>query len=246
MNRRATAGELSASIAHEIKQPLGAIMANGNAALRWLGKATPDLGEARAALERIVDATRRASDVIDTIRSMFRKRDGQRFALDVNVAIGVLALLSRDFQRRRIFVETRLRAGLPEIVANGVQLQQVILNLLVNAAEAMDSTTDRDRVLRVTSDQQDHPSGILITVEDSGPGVESKNIERMFEPFYTTKPEGMGMRLAICRSIIEAHGGRLSAAAGRLGGLAMQISLPASATGAAQKVRARVADVVSA
>jgi C4-dicarboxylate-specific signal transduction histidine kinase len=198
-------------------------------------------------LERIVDATRRASDVIDTIRSMFRKRDGQRFALDVNVVIGrVLALLSRDLQRRRIFVETRLRAGLPEIVANRVQLQQVILNLLVNAAEAMDSTSDRDRVLRVTSDQQDHPSGIVITVEDSGPCVEPKNIKRMFEPFYTTKPEGMGMGLAICRSIIEAHEGRLSAAPGRLGGLAMQISLPASTTGAAQKVEARVADVVSA
>ena len=110
----------------------------------------------------------------------------------------------------------------------------------------MDSTSDRDRVLRVTSDQQDHPSGILITVEDSGPGVEPKNIERMFEPFYTTKPEGMGLGLAICRSIIEAHGGRLFAAPGRLGGLAMQISLPASATGATQKVGARVADVVSA
>jgi signal transduction histidine kinase len=127
-----------------------------------------------------------------------------------------------------------------------VQLQQVILNLLVNAAEAMDSTTDRDRVLRVTSDLRER-SGILITVEDSGPGMEPKNIERIFEPFYTTKPGGMGMGLAICRSIIEAHEGRLSAVPGRAwGGLAIQISLPASAIGAAQKIRTRVAGAMSA
>jgi signal transduction histidine kinase len=202
--------------------------------LRWLAKTTPDLGQARAALERIVDAARHTGDVIDTIRSMFKKNDGERFALDANGVIEeVLALLARDFQRRRILVEPRLRAGLPVIAANRVQLQQVILNLLINAAEAMDITTDRARVLRVTSDQQEL-SGILITVEDSGPGMAPNDIERIFTPFYTTKPEGMGMGLAICRSIIESHGGRLSAAPGRLGGLAVHISLPTTAIGTGQ------------
>jgi C4-dicarboxylate-specific signal transduction histidine kinase len=226
MNRTATAGELSASIAHEVKQPLAAITANGSAALRWLAKATPDLGEARAALERIVDAARHTGDIIDTIRSMFKKNDDKRFALDANGVIEeVLALLARDFQRRRILVETRLRAGLPVIAANRVQLQQVILNLLINAAEAMDTTTDRDRILRVTSDKQEL-SSISITVEDSGPGMTLNDIERIFTPFYTTKPEGMGMGLAICQSIIEAHGGHLSAALGRLGGLACTFQCP--------------------
>ena len=233
MNRSSTAGELSASIAHEVKQPLAAITANGSAALRWLANATPDLGQVRAALEHILDAARHAGDVTDTIRALFKKSDGERFALNTNVVIEeILAVLRRDLQGRGVFVETRLRAGLSEIVANRVQLQQVILNLVVNAAEAMDFTTDRDRVLRVTSEQQDQ-SGIQITVEDSGPGMEPKNVELIFAPFYTTKPGGMGMGLAICRSIIEAHGGRLSAAPGSLGGLAMKISLPASAVGGA-------------
>ena len=233
MNRSSTAGELSASIAHEVKQPLAAITANGSAALRWLANATPDLGQVRAALEHILDAARHAGDVTDTIRALFKKSDGERFALNTNVVIEeILAVLRRDLQGRGVFVETRLRADLSEIVANRVQLQQVILNLVVNAAEAMDFRTDRDRVLRVTSEQQDQ-SGIQITVEDSGPGMEPKNVELIFAPFYTTKPGGMGMGLAICRSIIEAHGGRLSAAPGSLGGLAMKISLPASAVGGA-------------
>jgi signal transduction histidine kinase len=244
MNRTATAGELSASIAHEVKQPLAAITANGSAALRWLAKATPDLSEARAALERIVDNARHAGSVIDTIRSMFKKSDGERVTLNANALIEeVLALVRRDLERRRIFVETRLRSNLSQIVANQVQLQQVMLNLLVNAAEAMDSTTDHDRVLRITSDQQ-QPFGIVITVEDSGPGIEPENIERIFERFYTTKPGGMGMGLAICRSIIEAHEGRLSAAPGRLGGLTMQISLPASAIGTVHRGRSGPASLM--
>jgi C4-dicarboxylate-specific signal transduction histidine kinase len=245
MNRNATASELSASFAHEIKQPLAAISANGSAALRWLTKGAPDLGEVRAALERIVNAAHRAGNIIDTIRSMFKKREGERFALNANALIEeVLALLRGDLQRRMILIETRLRAGLPEVMANRVQLQQVILNLLVNAAEAMDSTTDRDRVLRVTSDQQE-PASILITIEDSGPGVEPENMERIFTPFYTTKPEGTGMGLAICRSIIQSHNGRLFATLGRSCGLRLHISLPAGATGAIQKVGAEAVDSVS-
>jgi signal transduction histidine kinase len=246
MNRSATAGELSASIAHEVKQPLSAITANGSAALRWLAKATPDLDEARAALERIVDGAHHAGEVIDTIRSMFRKSDDERLALKPNVVIEeVLALLHSDFQRRGISIDTRLRPGLPEIEANRVQLQQVFLNLLVNAAEAMDSVTDRARILKITLNRKE-PSDILITIEDSGPGMEPENIERIFEPFYTTKPAGMGLGLAICRSIVEAHGGRMFATPGRWYGLAVHISLPATATNAAQKVGGGVADAISA
>ena len=226
MNRTATAGALSASIAHEIKQPLAAIAANGSAALRWLRRGTPDLDEAQESMERIVGAAHHASDVIDTIRSMFKRSDQKKAALDVNVLIEeVLAVLHNDFLRRKIMVQTRLDTGLPLIMANRVQLQQVILNLCVNAADAMDSVTDRDRVLKVMSEQKS--PDVLITVEDSGVGVDPKNIERIFEPFFTTKTDGMGMGLSICRSIIEEHGGRLFATPGCMCGLAIQISLPA-------------------
>jgi C4-dicarboxylate-specific signal transduction histidine kinase len=226
MNRTATAGALSASIAHEIKQPLAAIAANGSAALRWLTRATPDLDEAKESMERVVGAAHRAGNVIDTIRSMFKRNDRKKSALEINVLIEeVLAVLHTDFQRRKIIVQSRLRTDLSRIMADRVQLQQVILNLCVNAADAMDAVTNRDRVLKVMSERQS--SGVLITVEDSGAGVEPKNIERIFEPFYTTKSDGMGMGLSICRSIIEEHGGRLSATSGRLCGLALRILLPA-------------------
>jgi C4-dicarboxylate-specific signal transduction histidine kinase len=229
MNRTSTAGQLSASIAHEVKQPLAAISANGSAGLRWLAKAVPDLGEARAAFERIVDAAHRAGDVIDTIRSMFKKTDDEKIALNPSRLItDVLEIARINLERRRISAETRLSAGLPEIMGNRVQLQQVILNLVVNAVDAIDSTTGGNRRLEITAYRQDL-SGVMITVEDSGPGIAPENIGRIFEPFFTTKPQGMGMGLTICRSIVEAHGGCLVAAPSRLGGLAVQISLPASA-----------------
>jgi signal transduction histidine kinase len=241
MNRTATAGALSASIAHEIKQPLAAIAANGSAALRWLTRATPDLDEAKESMERVVGAAHRASDVIDTIRSMFKTSDQKKAALKINVLIEeVLAVLHTDFLRRKIIVLSRLSADLPRVMAHRVQLQQVILNLCVNAADAMDAVTNRDRVLKVMSER--HSSGVSITVEDSGVGVEPKNIERIFEPFYTTKSEGMGMGLSICRSIIEEHGGRLSATSGRLHGLTLQISLPADNIGVPERDKWREDD----
>jgi signal transduction histidine kinase len=229
MNRSSTAGELSASIAHEMMQPLAAIVASGNAAVRWLAKATPDVDKARTSLNGVIAAAHHAGNVIRAIRSMFTKSDDERVALNPNQLIQeVLELLRVNLRRRRISVETRLSADLPEIMGNRVQLQQVILNLLLNAVDAMDSMTDRDRMLKITGNRQE-PSDLLITIEDSGPGTPTEDMTRIFEPFYTTKPQGMGMGLTICRSIVEAHDGCLVAAPSRLGGLAMQISLPARA-----------------
>ena len=227
MNRMAAAGELSASISHEIKQPLAAIAANASAGLRWLARATPDLGEARAALERIVGDAHRASDVIGTIRAMFKQAGQEKTPVDVNSVIReVLALVRVDLEKRRVSVETDLPAGLPEVVGCPAQLQQVVMNVVTNAVEAMESVADRSRTLRVTSRSHDQDS-VLITVEDSGRGIDPCNAKQIFEPFYTTKSHGMGLGLSICRSIVEAHGGRLSASAGNLHGLALRISLPA-------------------
>ena len=176
---------------------------------------------------------------------MFKKGDQEKIPFNVNGLIEeVLAFVAGDLRRRGISVDTRLGTGLPEITANRVQLQQVLLNLIANAVDAMVSVTNRDRVLKVTSATQ-YPSSVLITIEDSGPGVESENIERIFEPFYTTKSGGTGMGLSICRSIVQEHGGRLFATPGHSCGLAMQISLPTSAIDAAPKVGAGVANAVS-
>jgi C4-dicarboxylate-specific signal transduction histidine kinase len=226
LNRLAAAGELSASISHEIKQPLAAIAANAGAALRWLARATPDMGEARAALERIIGEAHRASDVIGDIRAMFKRAGDDKAEVDVNAVIReVLALLRADLDTRRIAVETDLPEALPAVVGSPAQLQQVLLNVVTNAVEAMDQVVERSRRLRVTS-RPHAPDGVMIMVEDSGAGIDPRNAKQIFEPFYTTKQQGVGLGLSICRSIVEAHGGRLSAAPGALHGLALRISLP--------------------
>jgi C4-dicarboxylate-specific signal transduction histidine kinase len=226
MNRLAAAGELSASISHEIKQPLAAIAANASAALRWLGRATPDMGEARAALERIIGEAHRASDVIGDIRAMFKQAGDGKAPIDVNAVIReVLALARADLETSRVAVETDLPDGLPVVVGSPAQLQQVLLNVVTNAVEAMDQVAESARRLRVTSRPQD-TDGVMITVEDSGEGIDPRDAKQIFEPFYTTKQQGMGLGLSICRSIVEAHGGRLTAAPGALHGLALRISLP--------------------
>jgi C4-dicarboxylate-specific signal transduction histidine kinase len=226
LNRLAAAGELSASISHEIKQPLAAIAANASAALRWLGRATPDMGEARAAIERIIGEAHRASDVIGGIRAMFKQAGDGKMPVDVNAAIReVLALLRADLETSRIAVETDLPDGLPAVVGSPAQLQQVLLNVVTNAVEAMDEVAESARRLRVTSRPHDS-DGVMITVEDSGTGIDPRDCKQIFEPFYTTKQQGMGLGLSICRSIVEAHGGRLTAAPGALHGLALRISLP--------------------
>jgi hypothetical protein len=183
---------------------LTGIAANGGAALRWLAKATPDIDKAREILQQIVNAAHHANHVLETIRSMFKKGEDhqQTVTLDINAVVGeVLALLSGDLRRRNISVETQLLEGLPRISGNQVQLQQVLLNLLVNAADAKDTVSNRERLLRMTS-QKEGPSGVLVAIDDSGPGVPPEDIERIFKPFYTTKSHGMGMgfvvRLSSC------------------------------------------------
>jgi C4-dicarboxylate-specific signal transduction histidine kinase len=226
LNRSATAGELLASIAHQINQPLAAIAANGNAGLRWLGKEVPNLHEVRAALERIVRDVHHADDVVVTIRAMFKKGAQNKVSQDLKEIVWeVLGLVRGDLQKRQVSVQTDMLPELPEIVVDRVQLQQVILNLVMNAIEAMESVTDRPRVLKITSGTHD-PAGVLVTVEDSGTGVDPEQIDYIFEPFFTTKSRGMGMGLSICRSIIEAHGGRMSACLCQSYGLDLQIALP--------------------
>ena len=221
------AGQMAASMAHEIKQPLAAIVTGGSAGLRWLSKPTPDLEEVRAVLESIVSEGNRASQVIDGIRAMFKNDSREKALLDVNQVIReVLALLHFELQNHQILMQAELSPKLPLVLADLVQLQQVIANLITNAIEAMDTVTHRARTLRVKSVISE-PDGVLILVEDSGPGIDSENVDRIFNPFFTTKSQGMGMGLSICRSIIEAHNGRLSARSAADRGSVFQIELPA-------------------
>ena len=226
MNRVATAGELSASIAHEVNQPLAAMVTNANAALRWLKNKTPDLDEVSAALARIVSAGHRAGEVVGSVRTMF-KGDGQEKApLDLNDVIqDVLGFLRGELQAQRIVVQTGLTRPLPLVLGHGGQLQQVILNLVRNAADAMVSVSGRSRVLSVESTVHD-AEGVLVSVKDSGTGIDPKDIDRIFEAFFTTKAQGMGMGLSICRTIIEAHGGRLWASSGIDYGSVFNVQLP--------------------
>jgi signal transduction histidine kinase len=226
MNRIATASELTASIAHEVNQPLGAMVANANAALRWLTNKTPDLDRARATLQRVVNDGHRAGGVISSVRAMFKK-DGQESApVDLNEVIqDVLGHLSGELQTQEILVQTGLTKPLPLVLGHDGQLQQVILNLVRNAADAMESVSGGTRVLRVKSAILGSER-VLVSVEDSGAGIDPKDIERIFEPFFTTKTQGMGMGLSICRSIIEAHGGRLWASSGIDCGSVFNVQLP--------------------
>jgi C4-dicarboxylate-specific signal transduction histidine kinase len=193
-----------------------------------LAKKSPDLDEARTALNRIVADGHRAAQVIASIRTMFKRDDPKRVRLDVNGLIReVLALMRGELQGKRIALRIALAEQLPQVLGERAQLQQVILNLIMNAIEAMVSVTDRARTLRVTTEA--HYLAVLITVEDSGTGIAPENMGRIFDAFFTTKEQGMGMGLSISRSIIEAHGGRLSAAPGEPHGSIFQIVLPADA-----------------
>jgi signal transduction histidine kinase len=231
LNRVATAGELTAAIAHEVNQPLAAMVANANAGLRWLANKVPDLDEARTAMNRIVSAGHRASEVIGSIRAIFRNDGQERTTVDLNDVIqDVLGLVGGELQAQGILVHIELTRLLPSVLGHSGQLQQVILNLVRNAADAMNSVSDRTRVLRVKSAIHD-PDRVLVSVEDSGTGIDPKNVDHIFDSFFTTKAQGMGMGLSICRSIIEAHDGRLWASLGDGHGSVFNIQLPAFEAG---------------
>jgi signal transduction histidine kinase len=221
-----TKGEMAAAIAHEVKQPLTAIVTNAKAGLRWLGNEPSNSEEAVAALNRIVSEGQRASDVIDGIRSIFKQESQQKTQLDVNEVIReVVALLQAEIRNGHVLVQSELAHGLAKVLASRVQLQQLIFNLLKNAIDAMRPVTDRVRELRIASAMH-QADAVLISVEDSGVGIDTKNIDRIFDPFFTTKLRGMGMGLSICRSIVEAHNGRLFASPGVANGSIFRVILP--------------------
>jgi C4-dicarboxylate-specific signal transduction histidine kinase len=224
--RITTMGELAASIAHELNQPLGSIVMSGDACLRWLAAKPPNLDEVRQAVEAIIRDGTRASSVLVRIRGLLRRGERTRERSDINDIIGeVIALSDGELRRSGASLRTEMPGNLPPVVVDRVLLQQVILNLMMNAVEAMRAVSDRARVLRIRTEEQ--PSGsIVVLVQDSGVGLDPKHSSRMFEAFYTTKAEGIGMGLAISRSIIEAHGGRLWALANDGPGSTFCFTLP--------------------
>jgi signal transduction histidine kinase len=223
---------MAASIAHEIKQPLGAIALNGESALLCLTGATPDLNEARDALRCVVDDSHRASAVITSIRSMYRKDSHGRTWLDVNSLIReAITATEIELLTHRVSVSVEPHNKLPQVYADRGQLQQVFQNLIMNAIEAMHATNERSRVLRMRSDIIQDSNQIVISIADSGAGLDEKNKDRIFEPFFTTKSTGTGIGLTICRSIIESHGGLLQASANRPYGTVFEVVLPIEPAG---------------
>jgi signal transduction histidine kinase len=228
-NRVATMGQLTASIAHEVNQPIAAALTNAQAALRWLAMNPPDLGEVRQALDRIVKDGRRAGGVIDGMRALIKKAPPSHESLDINEALDEVIVLTRaEAVKNGVSVRTQLAEGLPAVQGARSQLQQVILNLIINAIEAMSEVNEGPRELQISTGR-DASDGVLVTVRDSGPGLAPAVLDRVFEAFYTTKPTGLGVGLSICRSIIEAHGGRLWASASVERGAAFQFTLPSGA-----------------
>jgi PAS domain S-box-containing protein len=225
VGRRTTVAAMSAAIAHEIKQPLTAIVASASAGLRWLNRSPPNFDKARDALNNIAAGGHRASEVLQSVRAMYSPSDVPGTAVDVNELIrDTIALARGELETARATVQLELARELPPIRAHRVQLQQVILNLLTNAADAMRAVSDRPRVLRVETRPLES-GDVQTTVEDSGAGIAPENIARVFDAFFTTKPNGMGMGLAICRSIVEAHGGKLSVSPGTAHGSVFRITL---------------------
>jgi PAS domain S-box-containing protein len=247
LTRVTTLGELTASIAHEVNQPLAGILTNANAGLRWLAGETPNLTEARDAIRRIVRDGNRASDVITRMRALFKKAPAAKEPVDINEIVQeVLAVTQNQLQRNRVSLRTEFAQDLPMVLGDKIQLQQVILNLVINAIEAMHEVSEGSRRLWVSSQKsvgisdetesntvignaltETQPASVLVAVRDSGPGLDSTQLQRVFETYYTTKSQGMGLGLAISRSIIEAHGGRLWAKTNTPRGALFEFTLPA-------------------
>jgi PAS domain S-box-containing protein len=225
-NRITTMGQLTASIAHEVNQPIAAVVTNAQAALRWLTMQPSDPEEVRQALDRIVRNGRRAGDVIGRIRALVAKAAPRNDQLDINeVMLEVITLTRSELRSSGTLLQTQLAGGLPLILGDRIQLQQVMLNLILNAVEAMSGSRAGSRELLIKTEQHD-PRAVLVAVRDSGPGVKPESLDRLFDAFYTTKPDGMGMGLSICRSIIEAHGGRVWATTNVPRGAVVQFTLP--------------------
>jgi C4-dicarboxylate-specific signal transduction histidine kinase len=226
VTRVTTVGALTAAIAHEISQPIAATVANASAGMRWLTGQPPDLEEARQALGRIVRDGNRAAEVMGRIRALVKKMPPCRERLDINqVVLEVVSLTQGELQRNHVELQTHLARNLPAVPGDRVQLQQIILNLILNAVEAMSELADRPHKLVVDSGASDSHD-VLVEVRDSGPGLNADNLDRLFDSFYTTKPDGMGMGLAISRSIVEAHGGRLWATPNEPHGAVFCFTLP--------------------
>ena len=226
VSRVTTLGELTASIAHEVNQPLAAIVTNGNACMRWLARKPPNLAEATQALERIVKNGERASRVIERIRGLAKKSRPQDERLDINdVVREIVGLTETEIQQSQVRLRTALADGLPAVRGDRVQLQQVLLNLILNAIESVTSMSRRAREI-VISTAKDKAGNVRVSVRDSGSGLEANALDRLFDAFYTTKPNGMGMGLAISRSIVEAHGGQIEASPNRPYGAVVQFTLP--------------------
>jgi signal transduction histidine kinase len=217
---------ITGAIVHEVRQPLAAIAANGNAGMRLLTKTPPDLDEARAAMTDMVRDSHRASQVLESIRALFKSADLEPQPVDLNgIVLGALDVLCGELEDHRVITLTELAPELPLIPGHSVQLQEVIINLVRNAIDAMDTIADRTRVLRVRT-ERGGSEAIVVSVEDSGPGIDSEKLESIFEAFVTTKPHGMGLGLPICRLIISRHEGQLSARADNKSGALFQFTLP--------------------
>ena len=226
MARVTTLGELTASIAHEVNQPLAGLVASGAAGLNWLASEPPDIEKARQSIERIIRDSKRAGEVIHRVRALASKASIQKAPLDINNVINdVIALVQLELISHRVSLRIELAPDLPPILGDRVQLQQVVINLLMNGIEAMQSVMDRPRELIVRS-RQDEAGQVLVTVEDRGAGISTEGASQLFNAFFTTKSGGMGMGLSICRSIIQAHGGRISAANNAGPGATFQFVLP--------------------
>jgi signal transduction histidine kinase len=225
VNRVTAMGQLAASITHEVMQPIAAGINGAQAALRWLGAEPPNLEEVRQALGYTVNEGNRAIDVIGRIRALIKKAPPRKEAFDIDAAIlEVVGLTRGELVKNNISIRTQLTEGLPRIQGDKVQLQQVILNLIINAVEAMSSVPEGSRELLISTAKD--VSGVLVAVRDSGPGLVPESFERLFDAFYTTKADGMGMGLSICRSIVEAHGGRIWASRDFGQGATFQFTLP--------------------